>query len=84
MASTNDATNALNNHNRYIRLDDLGSGQFGFVQLCKDRTTNGQVAVKLIHRGSRITDYVDSEVKNFRYDYLPKCNHHTARPSSAP
>ena len=75
-----DAKNALNNHKRYTREKDLGSGTFGIVQLCKDaENRDALVAVKLIPRGERtITDYVESEVKNFRYENLPTCNHRRA------
>ena len=86
MASAYDVKNALNNHMRYTREKDLGSGTFGSVQLCKDaKNRDALVAVKLIPRGERtITDYVESEVKNFRYENLPTCNHRTADASLEP
>lgn len=59
---------ALDNHPRYHRLKDLGSGTFGTVQLCDDlRNPPSKVAVKLIPRGaSTVTEYVISEIRNFR------------------
>eukprot|EP01025_Chloroclados_australasicus_P007741 TRINITY_DN12572_c0_g1_i1.p1 TRINITY_DN12572_c0_g1~~TRINITY_DN12572_c0_g1_i1.p1 ORF type:complete len:113 (-),score=9.09 TRINITY_DN12572_c0_g1_i1:17-355(-) len=63
-----DVKYALKDHPRYERIKDLGSGTFGTVQLCKDkRNKDAQVAVKLIQRGPKtVTDYVISEVRNFR------------------
>jgi hypothetical protein len=59
---------ALDNHPRYRRVKDLGSGTFGTVQLCDDlRNPPAKVAVKLIPRGpSTVTEYVISEIRNFR------------------
>lgn len=36
------------------RVKDLNSGTFGFVQLCKDKTTNELVAIKFIERGDKV------------------------------
>lgn len=64
---------ALDDHPRYQRLKDLGSGTFGTVQLCDDLRNPrpdgppSKVAVKLIPRGpSTVTEYVISEIRNFR------------------
>lgn len=63
---------ALDGHPRYERMKDLGSGTFGAVQLCKDKQNPDKpVAVKLIPRGPKtVTEYVISEIRNFRYDLL--------------
>eukprot|EP00983_Pelagomonas_calceolata_P129766 1161634-Pelagomonas_calceolata.AAC.3 len=43
----------LDNHPKYEKVKDLNSGTFGFVQLCKDKTTNELVAIKFIERGDK-------------------------------
>lgn len=60
---------ALDGHPRYRKVKDLGSGTFGSVVLCDDlRNPPSQVAVKLIPRGpSSVTEYVVSEIRNFRF-----------------
>lgn len=35
-------------------MKDLNSGTFGFVQLCRDKTTNELVAIKFIERGDKV------------------------------
>lgn len=59
---------ALDGHTRYERMKDLGSGTFGAVQLCKDKQSPDKpVACKLIPRGPKtVTEYVISEIRNFR------------------
>lgn len=39
----------------FVQVKDLNSGTFGFVQLCKDKTTNELVAIKFIERGDKVT-----------------------------
>ncbi len=39
------ATAALAGHPRYQKIRDLNSGGFGFVQLCRDAATGGQVSL---------------------------------------
>ena len=41
-------------HSKYEKIRDLNSGTFGFVQLCKDKTTNELVAIKFIERGDKV------------------------------
>jgi hypothetical protein len=38
----------------HSQIRDLNSGTFGFVQLCKDRTTGELVAIKFIERGDKV------------------------------
>lgn len=38
---------------RYIKIADLSSGAFGFVQLARNTETNELVAIKFIERGDR-------------------------------
>lgn len=35
-------------------MKDLNSGTFGFVQLCKDKTTGELLAIKFIERGDKV------------------------------
>ncbi|GFH29451.1 sulfur stress regulator, partial [Haematococcus lacustris] len=56
----------LEGHPKYIKLKDLNSGTFGFVQLCQDRTTGELVAIKFIERGAKVTKYVEREIINHR------------------
>uniref|UniRef100_A0A7S3QM01 Protein kinase domain-containing protein n=1 Tax=Dunaliella tertiolecta TaxID=3047 RepID=A0A7S3QM01_DUNTE len=56
----------LDNHPKYEKVKDLNSGTFGFVQLCKDKTTNELVAIKFIERGDKVTKYVEREIVNHR------------------
>jgi serine/threonine-protein kinase SRK2 len=44
----------LESHPKYEKVKDLNSGTFGFVQLCKDKTTNELVAIKFIERGDKV------------------------------
>jgi len=60
-------TNPLgSNHPRYETIQYLNSGTFGFVQLCKDKRTGEQVAIKFMQRGDRITKHVEREILNHR------------------
>jgi len=56
----------LQNHPKYEKVKDLNSGTFGFVQLCKDKTTGEMCAIKFIERGDKITKYVEREIVNHR------------------
>jgi hypothetical protein len=38
----------------WLQIKDLNSGTFGFVQLCIDKTTGRQVAIKFIERGEKV------------------------------
>lgn len=38
----------------FLQIKDLNSGTFGFVQLCKDKTTQELVAIKFIERGEKV------------------------------
>lgn len=38
----------------FIQIRALNSGTFGFVELCADRATGQQVAVKFIERGDKV------------------------------
>jgi hypothetical protein len=38
---------------RYVKIADLSSGSFGFVQLARNTETNELVAIKFIERGDR-------------------------------
>ena len=43
-------------HNETIhQIRALNSGTFGFVELCADRATGQQVAVKFIERGDKVS-----------------------------
>eukprot|EP01023_Acetabularia_acetabulum_P053797 TRINITY_DN6035_c0_g2_i1.p1 TRINITY_DN6035_c0_g2~~TRINITY_DN6035_c0_g2_i1.p1 ORF type:complete len:347 (+),score=61.00 TRINITY_DN6035_c0_g2_i1:322-1362(+) len=54
-------------HPKYEKIKDLNQGTFGFVQLCKNKTTKEKVAVKFIQRGEEhVTKYVDRELLNHR------------------
>lgn len=44
----------LQGHPKYEKVKELNSGTFGFVQLCKDKTTNELVAIKFIERGDKV------------------------------
>lgn len=82
-----DVTHALDGHPRYAWQQELGRGTFGTVGLCKDMKNNGSlVAIKLIQRGpNTITDYVESEVLNFRCALVPGGRvHHTFRIQGTP
>jgi serine/threonine-protein kinase SRK2 len=37
-----------------MQVKDLNSGTFGFVQLCKDKSTGELVAIKFIERGDKV------------------------------
>lgn len=43
-----------NDHPRYLKVQDLSSGSFGFVQLCRHKQTGEMVAIKFMERGDRI------------------------------
>ena len=49
-----------------LQLRSLNSGTFGFVELCADRATGQQVAIKFIERGDKVTKYVEREILNHR------------------
>ena len=36
------------------QIKDLNSGTFGFVQLCRNKNTREQVAIKFIERGDKV------------------------------
>lgn len=55
---------ALLGQTKYVRVRDINSGSYGRVQLAVDRTTNEQVAIKLVERGCKITKYVERELIN--------------------
>lgn len=55
---------ALQGQSKYRRIRDINSGSYGQVQLAVDSTTNEQVAIKLMERGSKITKYVERELIN--------------------
>lgn len=55
---------ALLGQTKYRRVRDINSGTYGRVQLAVDRTTNEQVAIKLMERGDKITKYVERELIN--------------------
>ena len=38
---------ASTGHPRYKKIEDLNSGGFGFVQLCRDRATGDKVNISL-------------------------------------
>jgi hypothetical protein len=46
----------LNKNTHQIRA--LNSGTFGFVELCADRATGQQVAVKFIERGDKVSCFL--------------------------
>lgn len=53
-------------HSKYKKVQDLSSGSFGFVQLCKHLQTGELVAIKFLERGDRVNKYVETEVLNHR------------------
>ncbi|GAX81597.1 hypothetical protein CEUSTIGMA_g9025.t1 [Chlamydomonas eustigma] len=53
-------------HPTYEKIKDLNSGTFGFVQLCRNKITKEQCAIKFIERGDKITKYVEREIINHR------------------
>jgi serine/threonine protein kinase len=44
----------LAEHEKYVKVKDLASGAFGFVQLARNRATGRHVAIKFLPRGERI------------------------------
>lgn len=44
---------------KYVKVADLSSGSFGFVQLARCVETNELVAIKFIERGDRVNRYVE-------------------------
>ena len=44
---------------KYVKVADLSSGSFGFVQLARNAETNELVAIKFIERGDRVNRYVE-------------------------
>eukprot|EP00798_Chlamydomonas_sp_ICE-L_P010135 gene10135-8036_t len=57
------AVDPLKDSDRYLKLQDLSSGSFGFVQLARNKHTGECVAIKFIERGDR---YVEAEILNHR------------------
>jgi len=51
--------NPLVGHRRYVKVADLSSGSFGFVQLAHNIESNELVAIKFIERGDGINRYVE-------------------------
>lgn len=47
---------------RYKTIDNVNSGSFGLVQVALDRVTGQHVALKLIERGSKVSDNVENEI----------------------
>lgn len=60
------AVDPLAGHPKYEKIQDLNAGAFGFVQLCRNKQTSEQVAIKFIERGDRVNRYVEAEVLNHR------------------
>lgn len=61
-----DNPDPLQEANRYVKVADLSSGSFGFVQLARHTETNELVAIKFIERGDRVNRYVEAEILNHR------------------
>lgn len=53
---------------RYERLKDIGSGNFGVAKLVRDKwsTVDQLYAVKYIERGQKIDEHVQREIVNHR------------------
>lgn len=44
----------LKGHPKYEKIQDLSSGSFGFVHLCRNKQSGDTVAIKFMERGDRI------------------------------
>ncbi|CAN0877920.1 Serine/threonine-protein kinase SAPK2 [Linum grandiflorum] len=51
---------------RYEEVKDIGSGNFGFAKLVKDKWSGELFAVKYIERGNKIDEHVQREIMNHR------------------
>jgi serine/threonine-protein kinase SRK2 len=56
----------MHDSDRYELVRDIGSGNFGFARLMRDRRTSELVAVKYIERGEKIDENVQREIINHR------------------
>lgn len=54
MAPQGIGSDPLADHEKYMKVKDLASGAFGFVQLARNRATGRHVAIKFLPRGERI------------------------------
>eukprot|EP00951_Prasinocladus_malaysianus_P041293 scaffold485576_cov55-Prasinocladus_malaysianus.AAC.1 len=59
----------LGSGHRYVRLADINSGAFGFVQKCRDKRTGEEVAIKFILRkaldqNKQLLKYLEREIIN--------------------
>ena len=54
MAPAGIGSDPLADHEKYMKVKDLASGAFGFVQLARNRATGRHVAIKFLPRGERI------------------------------
>ena len=54
MSSGKTRAEPLHGHPKYEKIKDLNSGTFGFVQLCKNKLDNSDVAIKFIERGDKV------------------------------
>ena len=54
MAPPGIGSDPLADHEKYMKVKDLASGAFGFVQLARNRATGRHVAIKFLPRGERI------------------------------
>lgn len=48
LRSANAMAEPLDNHPRYVKVSNLNSGTFGFVQLAFDKQTQQHVAIKFM------------------------------------
>eukprot|EP00887_Chlorella_sp_A99_P001753 scaffold19.g1753.t1 len=62
---------AVQRAHEHQKVRTLNSGAHGFVQLCKDRATGAEVAIKFIERGDKINEYVLHEILNHRQLVFP-------------
>ncbi|CAN1183004.1 Serine/threonine-protein kinase SAPK1 [Linum perenne] len=51
---------------RYEEVKDIGSGNFGFAKLVRDKWSGELFAVKYIERGNKIDEHVQREIMNHR------------------
>lgn len=58
--------NPLEGNTRFVKLQELGSGTFGFVLLAHDKVADEKVAIKFMPRGVSITQNVEREIMNHR------------------
>ncbi|KAL7231855.1 hypothetical protein ACSBR2_009976 [Camellia fascicularis] len=56
----------MHDSDRYDFVRDIGSGNFGFARLMRDKQTKDLVAVKYIKRGDKIDENVQREIINHR------------------